>query len=107
MPGLSPPKAAGVDGDGTGLLQQVGIEAKPEEDEGDVAVKSNIHYVQIWLISPRSWHCPRRARAPWPGSGAPEGQGRAGLSSTFLALKGGGEEVLTAPPDTKDVVRIL
>lgn len=54
---------------------------------------------KLRLISPLGWQRPRRAQAPWPGAGAPEGQGRS--SDTFLALEEGGEEVSMEPPGTK------
>lgn len=45
------------------------------------------------------------ASSPGPGASAGEGarapEGKGSLSNTFLALKGGGEEVPTAPPNTK------
>lgn len=67
-------------------------------------VKAIYIMYKLWLISPLGWQRPRQAQVPWPGwrvgvTGAPEGKG--GLSNTFLALKGGGEEVPMAPPDTK------
>lgn len=62
-------------------------------------VKAIYIMYKLWLISPLGWQRPRQARVPWPGAGAPEGKGRS--SNTFLALKGGGEEVPMAPPDTK------
>lgn len=63
-------------------------------------VKAIYIMYKIWLISPLSWHCPRRARATLAREQGHQ-KGRAGLSNTFLALKGGGEEVPVAPPDTK------
>lgn len=58
-----------------------------------------------WLIRPLSWQRPHQVQVPQQGDG--HQRGRAGLSNTFLALKGNGEEVPMAPPDTKNVERFF
>lgn len=88
-----------------GLLQQVGGRSqKPEQAEGVQLV--NAIYTMYKLVNRST-----QLAASSPGPGASAGKrapwGRAGSSNTFLALKGKGEEVPMAPPDTKNVERIL
>lgn len=106
-PAMAPQEAAvemGVEAR-EGLLQQVGGRSqKPEQAEGVQLV--NAIYTMYKLVNRST-----QLAASSPGPGASAGKrapwGRAGSSNTFLALKGKGEEVPMAPPDTKNVERIL
>lgn len=81
-----------------------GRSQKPEQAEGVQLV--NAIYTMYKLVNQST-----QLAASSPGPGASAGKrapwGRAGWSNTFLALKGNGEEVPMAPPDTKNVERIL
>lgn len=96
--------------DGCGGLGRVccsrlaGRSQKPEQAEGVQLV--NAIYTMYKLVNQST-----QLAASSPGPGASAGKrapwGRAGWSNTFLALKGKGEEVPMAPPDTKNMERIL
>lgn len=52
------------------------------------------------VVNPLSWQHPRRAQVPWPGGRGTRREGR--LVQHLLGTQGGREEVLMAPPDTKN-----
>lgn len=58
-----------------------------------------------WLISPLSWQRPHQVQAPRQGKGH-RGEGQARPTPSWHS-RGKGEEVPMAPPDTKNVERIL
>lgn len=79
------------------------------QSQGRTRVKRPVKaiYIMYKLVNQSArWQRPCRAQAPWPGGRGTRREGQV-VRHLLVGTRGGGEEVPMAPPDKKNVERIL